>query len=80
MSERFMTLPEIEDAAKHALPPKVWDFGAGGAGGNFRVGRWDLRNQNDLDPRGRDERAVVVRDPALDRGQLVRHVAAAAAG
>ncbi|MGD9319850.1 MAG: alpha-hydroxy acid oxidase [Desulfobacteraceae bacterium] len=31
MSERFMTLPEIEHAAKNALPPQVWDFGAGGA-------------------------------------------------
>lgn len=26
-----MTLPEIERAAKNALPPRVWDFGAGGA-------------------------------------------------
>ena len=31
MSERFMTLPEIEHAAKNTLPPEVWDFGAGGA-------------------------------------------------
>jgi glycolate oxidase len=31
MSERFMTLPEIEQAAMNALPPEVWDFGAGGA-------------------------------------------------
>ena len=31
MPERFMTLPEIEHAAKNALPPQVWDFGAGGA-------------------------------------------------
>ena len=31
MSERFMTLPEIEHATKNALPPQVWDFGAGGA-------------------------------------------------
>jgi isopentenyl diphosphate isomerase/L-lactate dehydrogenase-like FMN-dependent dehydrogenase len=31
MSERFMTLPEIEQAAKNALPPQLWDFGAGGA-------------------------------------------------
>lgn len=31
MSERFMTLAEIERAAKNALPPEVWDFGAGGA-------------------------------------------------
>ena len=31
MPEHFMTLPEIERAAKNALPPRVWDFGAGGA-------------------------------------------------
>jgi len=31
MTERFMALPEIERAAKNALPPEVWDFGAGGA-------------------------------------------------
>jgi len=31
MPERFMTLPEIERAAKNALSQEVWDFGAGGA-------------------------------------------------
>jgi isopentenyl diphosphate isomerase/L-lactate dehydrogenase-like FMN-dependent dehydrogenase len=31
MSERFMTLPEIEQAARIVLPPEVWDFGKGGA-------------------------------------------------
>ncbi len=31
MTERFVALPEIERAAKKALPPEVWDFGAGGA-------------------------------------------------
>jgi isopentenyl diphosphate isomerase/L-lactate dehydrogenase-like FMN-dependent dehydrogenase len=31
MPERFMTLPEIKRAAKHALPPGPWGFGAGGA-------------------------------------------------
>ncbi len=31
MPERFMTLAEIERAARNALPPEVWDFGAGGA-------------------------------------------------
>jgi isopentenyl diphosphate isomerase/L-lactate dehydrogenase-like FMN-dependent dehydrogenase len=31
MSERFMTLPEIENAARSILPPEVWDFGMGGA-------------------------------------------------
>jgi isopentenyl diphosphate isomerase/L-lactate dehydrogenase-like FMN-dependent dehydrogenase len=31
MPERFMTLPEIERAAKNILPPEVWDFGKGGA-------------------------------------------------
>jgi isopentenyl diphosphate isomerase/L-lactate dehydrogenase-like FMN-dependent dehydrogenase len=31
MSERFMTLPEIENAARKILPPEVWDFGKGGA-------------------------------------------------
>jgi isopentenyl diphosphate isomerase/L-lactate dehydrogenase-like FMN-dependent dehydrogenase len=31
MSERFMTLPEIEHAARNILPPEVWDFGKGGA-------------------------------------------------
>ncbi len=31
MRERFMTLPEIERAAKKALPTKVWEFGKGGA-------------------------------------------------
>jgi glycolate oxidase len=31
MPERFMTLPEIERAAKDALPARIWDFGAGGA-------------------------------------------------
>jgi glycolate oxidase len=31
MPERFMTLPEIERAAKKVLPSKVWDFGKGGA-------------------------------------------------
>ena len=31
MSERFVTLPEIKWAAKRAVPPRVWNFGAGGA-------------------------------------------------
>jgi 4-hydroxymandelate oxidase len=31
MRERFVTLPEIESAAKNILPPEVWDFGKGGA-------------------------------------------------
>jgi isopentenyl diphosphate isomerase/L-lactate dehydrogenase-like FMN-dependent dehydrogenase len=31
MQERFVTLPEIERAAKNILPPEVWDFGKGGA-------------------------------------------------
>jgi 4-hydroxymandelate oxidase len=31
MRERFVTLPEIERAAKNILQPEVWDFGKGGA-------------------------------------------------
>lgn len=31
MSERFVTLPEIKRAARNALPPRLWGFGAGGA-------------------------------------------------
>jgi isopentenyl diphosphate isomerase/L-lactate dehydrogenase-like FMN-dependent dehydrogenase len=31
MPERFMTLPEIERAARNILPSKVWGFGKGGA-------------------------------------------------
>lgn len=31
MTARFVTLPEIRDAARLALPREVWNFGAGGA-------------------------------------------------
>jgi isopentenyl diphosphate isomerase/L-lactate dehydrogenase-like FMN-dependent dehydrogenase len=31
MPERFMTLSEVESAAKGMLPPQVWGFGAGGS-------------------------------------------------
>lgn len=31
MREHFVTLPEIERAAKNILQPEVWDFGKGGA-------------------------------------------------
>lgn len=31
MTESFMTLPEIEHAARNILPRNVWDFGKGGA-------------------------------------------------
>lgn len=44
MTERFMTLPEIELAAKRVLPRPVWDFGTGGAETEttLRRNRWAL--------------------------------------
>ncbi len=31
MTERFVTLPEIKWAARNAVPPRLWGFGAGGS-------------------------------------------------